>query len=104
MEFLILFFTLLVGIKLGWNARERHAVHSLNKLFQEAEQTQLDKRIIINVEQHSGCFYIFNKNTSEFMAQGKTIEEVEKALLLKFPGKRFAASEETIRTLYNDPI
>jgi len=95
MEFLILFISLVVGISIGWNARERHE----RRLFlQEIEEQQ--ESIRISVEKHNDCYYIYNDVTEEFLAQGKTRKEVEDALHKRFPGKIFAAREEHIKLLH----
>jgi hypothetical protein len=41
--------------------------------------------------------YIYDKETKQFMAQGKTREELKTILHEKFPGKKFAASETEIK-------
>jgi len=52
--------------------------------------------IQITIEKHGDMIYVYNKETKQFMAQGKTQGELEKILLEKFPGKRFAASESDL--------
>ena len=104
MEFLILFVTLAIGVKLGWDARERHATRVLDRFMENLQEEieEEDNRIFIEIEQHSGSFYVFNKITKEFMAQGKTRMELEETLAKRFPGKKFAASAEVLRTLHNE--
>lgn len=55
--------------------------------------------IDIIIEEDSGCFYVYNCHTSEFMAQGKTKKEIEKALVYRYPTKLFNASPENLEEL-----
>jgi hypothetical protein len=41
--------------------------------------------------------YVYDLETNQFMAQGKTEKELTEQLRTKFPGKGFAASNEDIK-------
>ena len=41
--------------------------------------------------------FVYDKDTEQFMAQGSTREAVEKVLVERFPGKRFACHESTLK-------
>jgi len=102
MEMLILFGAIIVGIKLGWDARERHASRSfdilMNKIHDE-QQEEEENRIYITIEKHEGMFFVYNKHTSQFMAQANNRGELEIVLDNRYPGKKFAASPEHLRLL-----
>ena len=41
--------------------------------------------------------YVYDKDTKQFMAQGSSKEDVEKVLVERFPGKRFACHESVLK-------
>jgi hypothetical protein len=52
-----------------------------------------------------GMIYIYNMETNEFMAQGKTRSLVERNLKERFPDTVFAATDENLREVFaNDSI
>ena len=100
MDILILFMVALMayimGASAGWRAREHRAKEIMERVFELQEQDEED-RIHITIEQHNGMMFVYNKKDSSFMAQGKSKEELESILNSRFPGKRFAASEEELQ-------
>lgn len=90
-----------MGAVYGWYARERHAKRTIDRFFSEVEESvneQVDESIIkINIERHSGVFYVYNKDTGEFMGQGNTRKELEDVLAKRFPEKKFAADKEDLK-------
>ena len=104
MDILILFMVALMayimGASAGWRAREHHAKEVSMKLMErvaELQQQDDEERIHITIEHHNGMMFVYNKKDSSFMAQGKNKEELETILNSRFPGKRFAASEEELQ-------
>lgn len=93
----------ILGAVYGWFARERHARRTIDRLISEIEQsidTQISESIIpITVEKHEGVFYVYNKDTEEFMGQGNTRIELETTLAKRFPDKKFAADKESLKVL-----
>lgn len=87
-----------IGVKSGWDARERHA-SKITKQFldamQDAEEEQ-DSVIHITIEKHNNVFYVYDRETNEFMAQGNTQSEVETNLRKRFPGKSFGCPESVL--------
>jgi hypothetical protein len=88
-----------MGAVSGWDARERHA-RKITKEFldvmQEAEEEQ-EEQIHIIIEKHNDMLYVYDKDTKQFMAQGSSKEDVEKVLVERFPGKRFACPESILK-------
>jgi hypothetical protein len=41
--------------------------------------------------------FVYDKETKQFMAQGSSKEDVEKVLVERFPGKRFACPESILK-------
>jgi hypothetical protein len=92
-----------MGMVYGWYARERQAKRTIDRFFSEVEETvgeQVNDSVIpIKIEQHSGVFYVYNKDTEEFMGQGNTRRELEVNLAKRFPDKKFAADKENLKVL-----
>ena len=55
---------------------------------------QLKEQIIhVNIEKHNGVFYLFEKDTNRFIAQGANFEEVQKHCVTRFKDKSVIADE-----------
>jgi hypothetical protein len=88
----------LIGTTYGWLLHQRFIVARIKTLMSNISNST-DKEVIeINIEKHGDMIYVYDRETKQFMAQGKTREELEKILLEKFPGKRFAAPESQLET------
>ena len=100
---LLVVFTFIVwmmGAVSGWNAREKHAKTQVEKHFQNIQEfveEQEEEQIHIIIEKHNDMLYVYDKDTKQFMAQGSSKEDVEKVLVERFPGKRFACHESTLK-------
>ena len=92
-----------MGMVYGWYARERHAKRTIDRFFshvEEAIEETVDNSVIhIDIEKHNGTLFVYNKNTKEFMGQGKSRKDLEINLAKRFPDKRFAADNESLRIL-----
>jgi len=103
MDFLILILVTLVffiyGISVGWNAREKHAIKLTQRLLdgiEEQVKEESENKIYVTIEKHNGVLYVYDKENSTFMAQGSSKQELEDVLSKRFPGKKFAASQEDL--------
>ena len=94
------FFIWVMGAVSGWKAREEHAKNVTEKLInhlQESVQQQVEESVInITIEKHNNMFYVYDRETNEFMAQGSSKDEVETNLQKRYPGKRFGCSESVL--------
>ena len=90
-------FVFFLGIVYGWHVHERYLDRKMNQVMRAIHEDINENVIHINIERHGDMTYIYDKETKQFMAQGKTREELETILHEKFPGKKFAASETEIR-------
>jgi len=103
MEYITLIVFWIMGAVFGWHARERHAKRTLDRFFahieEEAEKEVDDSIIPIIIEKHNDTFFVYKKETNEFMGQGKTKRELEQNLASRFPEKKFAADKENLRIL-----
>jgi hypothetical protein len=88
------------GAVSGWKAREEHARqitekfidHIHNSVQQEVEESVIQ----ISIEKHNNVFYVYDKETNEFMAQGSSKDEVETNLKKRYPGKSFGCAESNL--------
>ena len=98
---LLVVFTFVVwvmGAVSGWNAREKHARKITQQFLETMQQSvQEDDSVIhITIEKHNNVFYVYDRDTNEFMAQGNTQSEVETNLRKRFPGKTFGCAESVL--------
>ena len=90
----------LFGVAYGWTLRERVAQRILEKAIKHVEQELPKKNMIpIIVEKHEDRLFVYSKDKHEFMAQGSTMEELNKALEDRYPGKKFSCSEEHLAVI-----
>jgi len=97
---LLVVFTFVVwimGAVSGWNAREKHAKKQVDKFFEQVDDAEEEELLHIIIEKHNDMLFVYDKDTKQFMAQGSTKEAVEKILVERFPGKRFACHESTLK-------
>jgi len=99
-DFLSIFGVFALGFILGWVLREELAKRRVDYIMKQLDQDLgeiEDELINIKIEQHSGQYYVFNKETDEFMAQAPTRKELEDSLASRFPDTRFAATPENLK-------
>jgi predicted thioredoxin/glutaredoxin len=97
---LLLVFTFIVwmaGAVSGWNAREKHAKKQVERHFEQLLEEHEEELIHIVIEKHNDMLFVYDKDTKQFMAQGSSKEDVEKVLVERFPGKRFACPESILK-------
>jgi Na+-transporting methylmalonyl-CoA/oxaloacetate decarboxylase gamma subunit len=99
---LLLVFTFVIwimGALSGWNARENRAKKQVEKHFKNIQEFVEDQEELLHIviEKHNDMLFVYDKDTEQFMAQGSTREAVEKVLVERFPGKRFACHESTLK-------
>lgn len=103
MEFLVLaivtFVFFIYGVSVGWKARERYAFRLTQKLLENLEESvekEAESKVQVTIEKHGDVIYVYDKKSSQFMAQGNSKAELENVLSQRFPGKKFAASQEEL--------
>lgn len=101
MEYLI---ALAVGFFLGWTGRELQAKMRIKKYLEEMKMDVMDdmKSSLINITvdfTDSGDIFVYKKEDGSYLAHGKTRNELEDILEVKFPGKMFNASPEDLAKL-----
>ena len=71
---------------------ERYLVWRNTQLL--AQLQLADIMVIAQVEQVDDMFFVYNENTQEFLAQGRTWEEIRTHFKSRFPGKVCAIDQE----------
>ncbi len=110
MEFIILGGAIIVGFLAGWHAREAYAMRVVDSLLKESvrqEQEELESRTKMRLEKQGDVIYAFTHDTDEFIAQGKDLEELDNAIVARFPGKKFSVQEQNlidIKANYHEPV
>lgn len=85
---------LLAGALLGWQIREWYAtlvVRKLEKHILKHIKENMAKNVFIEISKLGEDFHVHNKETGEFLAQGKTQEDVIGRLRKRFPDITFIA-------------
>lgn len=73
--------------------------HMLKKLDEELGKKieSIRERIIPSrIEEENGMLYLYNKETNEFLGQGKNFVDLEKNVREKFPNKLFNVPQEEL--------
>ena len=53
--------------------------------------------ITVSIEKHGDIFYLFEKETNNFIAQGQTMAEIKEVMQKRFPKKTFVATEDHVK-------
>lgn len=99
-DFIFIIVALVVGGVIGWKAREYMAmrfVANYQKMVEEAVMTEATNTVMIDVQRDGDQFFIYNKETGEFLAQGINHEEIATVLGKRFPSKRFTATPQNLK-------
>lgn len=89
-----------IGFVLGWKAREYMAMRFIDryqKMFEQAAVSEVANTVMIEIQREGDQFYIYNKETGEFLAQGTNHSEVSAILGDRFPSKRFTAMPQNLK-------
>jgi hypothetical protein len=84
------------GAVYGFYVHKREVDRKLNNIMYAFQQEITENVIRISLERHNDMIFVYDLQTKQFMAQGRTGKEVEDELMAKFPNKKFAASTEDI--------
>ena len=102
MDFIL---TIILGLFLGWMVSKIIQGYLRAKLLLEiqekVEESQVEIKqhiIMVNVEKHDDVFYLYEKNTDQFIAQGKTIEELSRRCQERFKNHTIIADENDLKS------
>lgn len=100
MEYVLYIVVLGVVFWAGWKARELQAIrflHNYQKMVEQAAAAETSNTVMINVQREGDQFYIYDKTTGEFLAQGSNHAEITVVLGDRFPNKRFTAMPQNLK-------
>lgn len=78
----------------GWKYREYTARVLLKAVLQEMKNDIASNVVEVTIEKHNDTFYVYNKETGEFLAQGATGTEVNDLLSKAYPTKSFTTDRK----------
>lgn len=82
----------IIGVVLGWFLHRYMVKLAIARTLKRAEEEiKQHKQIMMRIEKHKGIFYLYNKETEEFIAQGKNKEEINEVIQ-----KKYASATEKI--------
>ncbi len=82
----------------GWKLREKMAIIRLSNYLkaeiikEEEDSTKVD----MIIEKTGDMFYLYNKETDMFLAQGRSLDEIKLILEIRFPNVTFNATVSNI--------
>lgn len=101
MEFISIF-ALLLGMVIGWFAREEQAKRNLRRLqmrtFNYMKEIA-DKAVVLQITEQNGDIFAHNKETGLFVSQAKSMEDLIKDLSTRFPNTTFIAERSTLESV-----
>lgn len=73
-----------------------HVLKKFDKEINERIESIRERIIPSRIEEENGMLYLYNKDTNEFLGQGKTFVDLEKNVREKFPNKLFNVPQEEL--------
>jgi hypothetical protein len=71
----------------------------LTKQVEEITKQIKEQIIHVNIEKHGNMFYLYEKDTNRFIAQGTSFDEVKENCEARFKGKSVVGNEEQMNQL-----
>jgi hypothetical protein len=72
---------------------------SLKEQIKDMQEQVKNRVILVNIEKHDNVFYLYDKDTQEFIAQGSNFNEVKKNCETRFKGRSVIADEVQMEQL-----
>ena len=71
----------------------RRAGIDIEELLRDETETVKDTRVECRLEEHEGIWFLYRKDTGEFVAQGHNQQELADAVTSRFPDKFVVATD-----------
>jgi ectoine hydroxylase-related dioxygenase (phytanoyl-CoA dioxygenase family) len=71
----------------------------LTKQIEEMAQQIKEQIIHVDIEKHGNMFYLYEKDTNRFIAQGTSFDEVKENCEARFKGKSVVGNEDQMNQL-----
>ena len=75
---------------------EKYLVAKNESIVKQIKDMQVQMKnsfILVDIEKHDNVYYLYEKDTREFIAQGSSFDEVKKNCETRFKGKSVIADE-----------
>jgi hypothetical protein len=73
-------------------------IRGLIQSYEEFKKNECDcNEILVRIEKYNDQFLLYNSDTNEFLAQGKTRKDIETVLRQRFPNNSFSASNTNMK-------
>jgi len=72
---------------------QRHMDQQIAELEQLIRKSRDQENVTARVEEVDGCFYVYNAKTGEFLAQGRTLVEMDLVLKQRWPDRMVYVAE-----------
>lgn len=79
--------------------RAKIIVKRYQKLLEEVAKQAETATIEIEIQRAGEMFFVYDKKTNEFLAQGKDHKEISEVLAKRFPGKMFTADRQNLKDI-----
>jgi len=89
-------------IFIGWKLRECYAQYQLHRLLKTVQtideiEPQKIPKIKVLIERNKDMFYLYNKETDVFLAQGTNRKEIQTYLEKTYPNTSFQADMDNVK-------
>lgn len=84
------------------DVKERMEIKKLEDGIIERLEKFKEKVIPSRIEEENGVLYLYNSDTNEFLGQANNFEQLEEAMMAKFPGKLFNVPKEELSKFIKD--
>lgn len=90
---------ILVSFYAGWKLREKMAFFRIAQHLKVEVAQELEDSVKVEmlIEKNGDMFYLYNKETDVFLAQGTSLEEIKPILQKTYPNCTFSASATNIK-------
>jgi hypothetical protein len=100
LEFLIGFFAGIICLRIyatiTMHFLEKRLERKIDDVLTEFRKNVINSRI----EFVNGIYFMYNRDTNEFLGQGNTFEELEKTVKVKYPNKLFNVPSSELQELF----
>jgi hypothetical protein len=82
--------------------KEQMEIKKLERGITERLEKFREKVIPSRIEEENGVLYLYNSDTNEFLGQANSFEQLEEAMMAKYPGKLFNVPKDELSKFTKD--
>lgn len=90
--FIITIAVAVISFYAGWRMREKAATWALAKMRSQLADVVDKLTTEVAIEERNDVYFVYNKSTGEFLAQGSSYDEVTSILKTRYPNSVFVAT------------